>query len=242
MTRASHPDWSPSRQDPLDLAGVEYLARLRLVAVERQLTELGRMRAVAMGWTGRLEKVLKGKVDSTKDPAFRRSRGFINDLALVFRVMRQIWLLEQELLGLRPSMRRAVPTEPSPADAPRNARGTGRRRRFPQGDDTADVYDQRPVGQTVGWIRQSLGMEAPPGDPFNARPPAPEPEAEPGPPPEPEPAPSEPEAAAPSPAAAKKRARGRAYDLDFRDEPGNPLDEAADDAALRAGLPVRGPP
>jgi hypothetical protein len=203
-----------------------------------QLDELARLKAVAMGWVDRLEGWLDGKIDAATHPAFTKSRGFINDLDRVARIVRQIMVLEREVAGLRPSRRRppggsgGIKRDPRPR--PRKPR---RRGRDPLRDDTEDFHDFRPVGETVGWIRESLGVEAPANDPFNAprrsaarkqppADPAPEPEA------------PEQAAAEPAPAVTQKRARGRAYDLDFRDQPGEDLDIAPTDADPTA----RGPP
>jgi hypothetical protein len=161
-------------------------------------------------------------------------------------------ILQNELLGIRPSLRWS-PLERNPGQVgPSRSRSSGagrkRRSRKPLNDDTGDALDNRPAGHAVGWIRESLGMDAPPCDPFDAprpkrkRQPEPAAQAPEPPPPECEPAPAEPEAAAPMLAAEVTRARGRAYDLDFRDQPGEDLEIAPANAGVRAGLPVRGPP
>jgi hypothetical protein len=204
-----------------------------------QLDELARLKAVAMGWVDRLEGWLDGKIDAATHPAFTKSRGFINDLDRVARIVRQIMVLEREVAGLRPSRRRPPDGGSSFTKRdPRLGRRKPRRRgRDPLKDDTEDFHDFRPVGETVGWIRESLGVDAPANDPFNAprrsaakkQPPA-------YPPPEPH-AP-EPAAAEPAPAVRQKRVRGRAYDLDFRDQAGDDLNIAPADTDPMA----RGPP
>ena len=189
-----------------------------------QLVELARMRAVGMGWVKLLGQVLDGRIDPGFHPAFFKSRGFVPDFVKVARAVRQIMVLEQELAGLRPARRRN-PDEDDERGSSSGSRRPKRPRWRPRGllpDDTKDVYDGRPVGEAVGWIRQILGIKAPADDPFREAPPEPEhePPAEPD---VPDACAFEPEAAAEAPVATERRARGRAYDLDYRDLPGEDL-------------------
>jgi hypothetical protein len=240
MTDNREPYWNLTWPPATPEAG-ESLGKMQERAVllaGLQLDELARLKAVAMGWVDRLEGWLDGKIDAATHPAFTKSRGFINDLDRVARIVRQIMVLEREVAGLRPSRRRPADDsggiKPDRRPGPRKPR---RRGRDPNKDDTVDFHDFRPVGETVGWIRESLGVDAPANDPFNAprratakkQPPADTP---------PEPEAPEQAAAESAPAVTQKRARSRAYDLDFRDQAGKDLTVAPTDADPTA----RGPP
>jgi|SRR5579859_1876393 len=242
MDRNPHAHWSLAQTAPpgSPLAGILVtLQEDTLALTQRQLRELGRMRGVAMKWVDRLEMVLDGRLDPDADPVMRRSRGFISDLVQVYRAIRQIMVLEQELRGLRPSLRKP-PREDDDDDGGEDEPFGPPGRRKLKGlaplrplrtvlppDDQPDIYDRRPVDQAVGWIRETLNIDVPTDDPF--APPA-------------EASAPEPEAAAEMPAVTEKRVRGRAYDLDFRDQPGEDLDIGSADGDAKAGLPVRGPP
>jgi hypothetical protein len=205
----------------------------------RQLDELARMRAAGMEWVGRLEDVLAGRIDLDADPVIARSRGFVADFVKVARAVRQIMVLEQELAGLRPARRRS-PDEDDERGSSRGACRSKRPRWRPLKllpEDTTDIYDGRPVGEAVGWIRHILGIEAPADDPFREPSPKPEgePPAEPG---IPEACAVAPEAAAEAPAATERRALGRAYDLDYRDVTGEELQVTP----VGGDATARGPP
>jgi hypothetical protein len=218
MRNNRDPYWNLSWPPATPEAG-ESLGKMQeraVVLAGLQLDELA-LKAVAMGWVDRLEGWLDGKIDAATHPVFKKSRGLINDLDRVARIVRQIMVLEREVAGLRPSRRRppdgggrGIKRDPRPG--PRKPR---RRGRDPLKDDTVDFHDFRPVGETVGWIRESLGVEAPANDPFNAprratakkQPPA-------DPPPEPE-APEQ-AAAEPAPAVTAKCAPGPSLRSRFR--------------------------
>ena len=218
------------------VAGLQLLA---VLTAGRQLDELARMRAAGMEWVGRLEDVLAGRVDPDVDPVIARSRGFVSDFVKVARAVRQIKVLEQELAGLRPARRRN-PEEDDERGSSSGSRRPERLRWRPLKllpEDTNDVYDHRPVGEAVGWIRQILGIKAPADDPFRA--PSQEPEDEPPAEPDvPEACAVASEAAVEAPTATGRRALGRAYDLDYRDLPGEELGLAP----VSGDAMARGPP
>ena len=121
----------------------------------------------------------RGRLSPVEEAVFaRRSRGIIVDFVSVARAVRQIIVLEQELAGLRPT-RRGVP---GPKDALPDLPGLPELSALPAlktlpqifparvGDDLHEYYDTQPVGEAVGWIRETLRIDAPANDPFMIRP------------------------------------------------------------------------
>lgn len=207
----------------------EALAKMQAAVINmtlRQLAELERMQTLGMRIVDEIDRVLRGKPSLDDKTLFgRNQRGICGNFKIVERAIRQIMLLQQELVGLRPSQRRerTLPLEDMPLEdmdyAPERAK-----RDFTGGprDDSADFYDYRPVGQTVEWIRETLAIEPPPEDPFAA----------------PASADAEPEAAEPqatelTPASPKRAQTAHIRDEDF------PADEADAEAPTEAEVPVR---
>ncbi len=149
------------------LAGMQ-AAILRMKAT--QLAELARMRAVGMACVEQLDRRAHGGLGAAEEAAFAKgSRGIITDFVSVARAVRQIMVLEQELAGLRPARRNRRDDSGWAETSDRSGRDSGGAA-LTLGDDTGDYYDTRPVGVAVGWIRETLRIDAPAADPFMIRP------------------------------------------------------------------------
>jgi len=230
--------WNPAGIAEMDRdGGLHGLRELAMAITARQLQDLMAMRAVGMASVRQLERRMHGRLGPEEEKVFaRRSGGIINDFVKVARAVRQIIVLEQELMGLRPSRRgKAVAIAKLPA-LPSLPRSKGLPSIFPTvlRDDTGDYYDTRPVGEAVGWIRETLGIEAPATDPFGA----PKPRA----PARAETPVAEPQAAEETPVSTKRCVVAHAYDIDLRDEPDAELELAGAGDGRRPGLRSRGPP
>jgi hypothetical protein len=159
--------FQPIPRDPNESPQDRLLAGIREAAQwtrERQLRELHRMRKVGMVFVHQLERSAKGKLDPEVESVFaHRSKGIIRDYATVARAVRQILLLEQELRGIRkPRRDRKARTEKAAAVAQGKQDGKLR----PLGDNLTEYYDFRPVGEAIGFIRETLAIAPPENDPF----------------------------------------------------------------------------
>jgi hypothetical protein len=156
--------------DPSVSAEDRFLAGIREAAQrvkDRQLHELRRMRRVGMVFVHQLKLSARGKLDPDVETVFaHRSKGIIRDYATIARAVRQILLLEQELLGIRkPRRDRKAKSEKVAAIAPAaDSKQLGKLR--PLGDNLTEYYDFRPVGEAIGFIRETLAIEPPQNDPF----------------------------------------------------------------------------
>jgi hypothetical protein len=204
----------------------------------RQIFELRRMKEAGMLLVDQIALSAKCRLPPEEEAVFaRRSKGIVQDYATIVRAVRQLLILEQELTGLRQPRRDPKPkpetaeTAKTPARAQRGGSGG-------MNDNLTEYYDFRPVGEAVGFIRETLGIAAPPDDPFPAAKSKPaEPAAAESPPPA-----SESQAAAPKPASPKPARAIRApADNSDRDR-GRELGQAI----LHPGRPhrhrPRGPP
>jgi hypothetical protein len=155
-------DPNESPEDRL-LAGIREAAQR---VKDRQLYELRRMRKVGMVFVHQLERSAKGKLDPDVESVFaHRSKGIIRDYATVARAVRQILLLEQELRGIRkPRRDRKAKPEKAAVIAQTQGKQDGKLR--PLGDNLTEYYDFRPVGEAIGFIRETLAIAPPENDPF----------------------------------------------------------------------------
>jgi hypothetical protein len=161
---------SPHANHATEAAVAAAVARVRLMVLEmtaRQLDELARMRGIGMNYARQLERAAFGRLRAEEEAIFaRKSRGIVNEFLGVARAVRQIVVLEQELAGLRPA-RRGPRVARAVASAAKRSR-TGGGGLGPLRDDLGEIYDTRPVGEAVRWVRRTLGIAAPVGDPFAA--------------------------------------------------------------------------
>jgi hypothetical protein len=152
-----------SAEDRL-LAGIREAAQR---VKDRQLHELRWMRRVGMVFVHQLKLSAKGRLDPEVETVFaHRSKGIIRDYATIARAVRQILLLEQELLGIRkPRRDRKTKPEKAAVIAPAaDSEQLGKLR--PLGDNLTEYYDFRPVGEAIGFIRETLAIAPPEDDPF----------------------------------------------------------------------------
>jgi hypothetical protein len=161
--------FQPIPRDPNESPHDRLLAEIREAARwtrDRQLLELSRMRRVGMVFVHQLELSAKGKLDPEIETVFaHRSKGIIKDYATVARAVRQIFLLEQELRGIRkPRRDRKARTEQAAVKQDAQSKKNGKLR--PLGDNLTEYYDFRPVGEAIGFIRETLDIEPPENDPF----------------------------------------------------------------------------
>jgi hypothetical protein len=162
--------FQPIPRDPNESPQDRLLAGIREAAEwtrDRQLLELGRMRRVGLVFVHRLELSAKGKLDPEIETVFaHRSKGIIKDYATVARAVRQILLLEQELRGIRKPRRDRKARAEKPAVTAQDAQGKRDGKLRPLGDNLTEYYDFRPVGEAVGFIRETLDIAPPENDPF----------------------------------------------------------------------------
>jgi hypothetical protein len=161
--------FQPLPRDPNESPEDRFLAGIREAAQQvkdRQLDELRRMRRVGMVFVHQLKLSAKGQLDPDIETVFaHRSKGIIRDYTAIARAVRQILLLEQELLGIR-KPRRDRKAKPETAAVQQDAQGTQDGKLRPLGDNLTEYYDFRPVGEAVGFIRETLAIEPPQNDPF----------------------------------------------------------------------------
>ena len=162
--------FQPIPRDPNESPHDRLLAEIREAAQwtrDRQLRELGRMRKVGMVFVHQLKLSARGRLDPEIETVFaHRSKGIIRDFATITRAVRQILLLEQELRGIRKPRRdrKAKPEQAAVIAQAEQDKQSGKLR--PLGDNLTEYYDFRPVGEAIGFIRETLAIEPPENDPF----------------------------------------------------------------------------
>ena len=132
-------------------------------AVAGQLADLAAMRALGMAMATGLTDYATGKVTADEAPVFAKENDAILAFARVSRAVRQIIVLEQEILGLRD-----VPEEQSRStrDRMESARRTALWRAWPV-DDPSDLrdarepddlndYDDGPVDDVIAHVSATL--------------------------------------------------------------------------------------
>jgi hypothetical protein len=140
-------DLSPSLCDP---------ARVKV----RQLQELERLRETGMETARRISDWLDGGMDDGEARILAGRTGMITQFVRTTRAIRQIMVLEQELVGLRPAPDRDAPPEPrEAAQGERHGDGLALR-------ENLHDYDNGPLDQVVARIRRALNVEPPEHDPF----------------------------------------------------------------------------
>ena len=151
------------------MAGGKVLAQIQDALVEMaiaQARELARMRALGMKVVAGLERRVFGKMSPQDAAAYdKNSKGVCFDFAMVVRAIRQIHVLEREVLGLTEARRRPDDWE-TPERYEEPVRRGRRWKDYAERDDIQDYYDTQPMGRTVDWIRETLAIEPPPGDAF----------------------------------------------------------------------------
>ncbi len=138
----------------------------------RQLDELGRLRAVGMEKTRQLGGAMDGLSPQEVTQRLCGRHGLVGEFDRVARAVRQVIRLELELVGLIPAVDREAAEEEIEADRDdlserRDPDPDGDR---PERDDVRDPVDYRrgPLDVVVASVRKTLGVEAPPDDPFAA--------------------------------------------------------------------------
>ncbi len=160
----------PPRYPIMDGAEGEAFAEMQATLVAgttQQLRELARMRAVGMRMVRQIDRDLRGKSSEAETARFARgSKGLCWDFIGVARAVRQIIVLEHELAGLRPAER--ISPEPVWKPEPEARRPSDLPYPYRERDDVPDYYDSQPLGTAVDWIRDTLDIEPPDADPFEA--------------------------------------------------------------------------
>jgi hypothetical protein len=160
----AYPDFDP-RLSPLSVA-----------LMERRLGELNRLSEMAVGRLRHLQETLEGEVGEADRKLLIGRGGVGMEFARLSRSLRQIVVLEMEILGLRDAPERAEPDDDGEAekDAERpersdlSDRADGGDRVETDGQLLADLNDYRkaPLDIVVAEIRETLGAEPPEDDPF----------------------------------------------------------------------------
>ena len=180
------PQADPGRTDPASDRIADRIRELaagpaqekRATAAEiwqaEQLGDLRRMREIGMNFVERLERRASGLLLEREERAFLDAGDICLGFARVTRAVRQIIVLEQEMLGLRePPVARAVgrnsAAHSTESAAPPAADPVGDRTDPPDTDrerndlNDLDDYDRGPADAVVAQIRSTLGLaEAPP--------------------------------------------------------------------------------
>jgi len=226
----AHPSY---RSSPERAAAEQFLSGMQ-DAIERvkqrQKSELARMRKIGLKFVHKLDLSAARRLSPEEEALFaHRSRGIIRDFATMTRAIRQILVLEQELDGIRPARR---DRKAKPDRSAWRHRQSHDRPGSPR-DNLHEYYDYRPVGEAVGWIRETLSLDAPPDDPFMVTPRKSAAKPAKAAPPDPESQPSAEPAASPKPP--------RATHIPAANFSANPGDESVL-TSPRHGLPPRGPP
>ncbi len=131
----------------------------------RQLGELERLRVAGMGTVQRISDWLDGGMDGGEARMLAGRSGMIAQFVRTSRAIRQIMVLEQELVGLRPAPDRDAPPEPHADDGWDDAEGARRGDGLALREYLFD-YDNGPMDQVVARIRAVLAVAAPEDDPF----------------------------------------------------------------------------
>jgi hypothetical protein len=126
----------------------------------RQLMELERLRTAGMETVGRISDWLDGGMDGGEARILAGRTGMITQFVRTTRAIRQIMVLEQELVGLRPAPDRDAVPEPR-VETQGERRGDGLALR-----ENLFDYDNGPMDQVVAHIRTVLAVAAPQDDPF----------------------------------------------------------------------------
>jgi hypothetical protein len=147
------------------------LSPLAIALMERRLGELNRLSKMAVGRLRHLQATLDGDVGEADRKLLIGRGGVGMEFARLSRSLRQIVVLEMELLGLREAPERAEPDEDDgerPERSDPSDRADGGDRVETDGQLLADLNDYRkaPLDIVVAEIRETLGAEPPEDDPF----------------------------------------------------------------------------
>jgi hypothetical protein len=139
----------------------------------RQLGELGRLREIGMEKARALDIAAEGMPPDAMAKRLSGRHGLIGEFDRIARAVRQVIVLELELIGLRPASDREEidddgddPAVEQDFRETRGDRGDGFDR--PERQDLRDPVDYRrgPLDVVVADVRRTLGVEAPEDDPF----------------------------------------------------------------------------
>jgi hypothetical protein len=148
---------------------------------QARLDELDRLRGLALGRAERIGLAFDGKLGAVEVAELAGRDGLLSRFFRSERAVRQIVILEMELLGLRPAPDRdRVRDANEAAREPRAGElGAGEPGAAGCGWREGGDYDNGPYDQVVARLRRDLQTEAPANDPFAppATRPAPEPAA-----------------------------------------------------------------
>ncbi len=137
-----------------------------------RLEELGRLRAIGVKGAERIGLCFEGALSAEEARIVAGKDGLPMEFWRTTRAVRQVIVLEMELLGLR-----AAPDRDGDPDAPRDfdeiglePGNFGREPRDPGIVRNDGGYMYGPMEEVVARIRKDLRAEAPPNDPFAPRP------------------------------------------------------------------------
>jgi len=167
-------DRTPAGRDaerPEAVAAADEARRARVVAAARteQLADLKRLRDVGMIFVDQLERRSRGLLRMDEENAFSPDIDAPLAFARLSRAVRQIIVLEQEIMGLRPVARSPVNADPANAPANANVAASAPEPSRNAGDRTEDErdrgdlndlddYDRGPIEDVVGRIKSALGV------------------------------------------------------------------------------------
>jgi hypothetical protein len=136
-----------------------------------RLRELGRLREIGVRGAERISLCFQGKLSAEEAAAVAGKDGLPMEFCRTARAVRQVIVLEMELVGLR-----AAPDREADHEALKGLNRAGEKdgRESDPGDhenlrDVGD-YMNGPMEDVVARIRKDLHAEPPPNDPFTPRP------------------------------------------------------------------------
>jgi hypothetical protein len=132
---------------------------------ELRLAELARMREVGIRFALRIEQAVMGELGAADIAELAGKDGLLPRFFRTQRAVRQIVVLEMELLGLRPAPDRDRVRD-APAARDRAAEPKGRPDGPGRDNGLRCDYDSGPYDQVVARVRRELGTAAPANDPF----------------------------------------------------------------------------
>jgi hypothetical protein len=137
---------------------------------DSRLDELARLRQIGIAGAERISRCMQGKATPAEAALLASKDGLFVEFMRTSRAVRQVIVLEMELVGLRPAPDRDAPRGLHAPDAGAND-NRGRPGDVLAFGDIGNDYDYNhgPLDEVVARIRKDLRTEAPAEDPFAPR-------------------------------------------------------------------------
>ncbi len=134
---------------------------------DSRLDELARLREIGIAGAERISRCMQGKATPAEAALLASKDGLLVEFMRTSRAVRQVIVLEMELMGLRPAPDRDAPRGIHAPDAGAND-NRGRPGDVLAFGDIGNDYDYNhgPLDEVVARIRKDLRVAAPAEDPF----------------------------------------------------------------------------